>query len=214
MTLKINEIFQSIQGESTWAGLPFVFIRLTGCNLRCSYCDTRYAYDEGTDWQVEKIVRHISRYQCNRVTVTGGEPLFQAGTPFFVAQLLELGYTVTVETNGSLDIGSLDSRCVRIVDIKCPSSGMEKHNLWANLNILTHNDQLKFVIADRADFEFACDTVKMLKDRLPAGHILFSPAYGVLPGQMLAQWIIDGHMDTRMQLQLHKYIWPREDRGR
>ena len=213
MTFIINEIFHSIQGESTLAGLPFVFVRLTGCNLRCRYCDTRYAYKEGRPMEIGEVLSHVARFNCERVTITGGEPLLQEATSGLVSQLINSRFQVSVETNGSLDISALDQRCTRVVDIKCPSSGMQQHNLPSNLKQLGVNDQLKFVIADREDFEFACRTIGEMDHQLSAGNILFSPAHTQLAPRALANWMIEAGTDARLQLQLHKYIWPDIDRG-
>ena len=213
MTLIVNEIFHSIQGESSLAGLPFVFVRLTGCNLRCRHCDTKYAYDEGTPWSVERIVGHATRFSCRRITVTGGEPLTQAMTPQLIAQLLDQDLLVTLETNGSMDVASVDPRCIKIVDVKCPSSGMHERNLWNNLKHLNQQDQIKFVIADKPDFDFACEKAATVGDRIPAGQILFSPVHGILPPEQLAGWMLETRMEARLQIQLHKYLWPAIQRG-
>jgi len=209
MSLKVNEIFYSIQGESSWAGLPFVFVRLTGCNLRCSYCDTRYAYDEGEETTVERILQQIKAYNCRRVEITGGEPLLQKETPALVSRLLAEGYTVLMETNGSLDINLVDNRCLRIVDIKCPMSGMSGKNDLANIERLTVGDELKFVIADQDDFAFARD----IAVREPCRKINFAPVSGKLSPQLLAEWILEHRLNVRLQLQLHKIIWQPERRG-
>lgn len=213
MSLTISEIFPSIQGESSWAGLPFVFVRLTGCNLRCRYCDTRYAYDEGRTMSLDTVVRRVADFGCPRVTLTGGEPLLQASTPELAGALSDRGYIVTVETNGSLDIGVLDARCHRIMDIKCPSSGMQHHHRWANLDLLTPRDEVKFVVADRDDFQYALDILPRLANRPAAAQILFSPAHGILPPRQLADWLLETRTDARLQLQLHKILWPDQDRG-
>lgn len=214
MALTINEIFYSIQGESTWAGLPFVFIRLTGCNLRCRYCDTQYAYTQGTVWTIDKILAHVAKLRCRHIAVTGGEPLLQTDTPLLIEQLLESGFTTTIETNGSQDVGVLDPRCIKVVDVKCPSSEMMAKNDWNNFKQITRHDQVKFVIADRIDFEFACKTLETISETLPIQQILFSPVHGVLAADELAQWMLDSHIQARLQIQLHKYLWPHVDRGR
>lgn len=213
MTLIINEIFHSIQGESSLAGLPFVFVRLTGCNLRCRHCDTRYAYDEGGPWPVSRIIDQVAGFHCPRVTVTGGEPLMQATTPHLITRLLDRGWLVTLETNGSMDVEPVDPRCIKIVDVKCPSSGMHDHNLWGNLAHLNPQDQVKFVVADKADFAFAREKAADLDGRVPVGQILFSPVHGVLPPERLARWMIEDRVEGRLQLQLHKYLWPDKQRG-
>ncbi len=209
MPLQVNEIFYSIQGESSWAGLPFIFIRLTGCNLRCSYCDTRYAYDEGEKTTIEGILPQIKAYDCLRVEITGGEPLLQEETPALVSRLLAAGYTVLMETNGSLNINLVDSRCHRIVDIKCPSSGMAGKNDLANIERLTAGDELKFVIANQEDFAFA----REIAVRASRHKINFAPVSGSLSPQILAGWILENNLNVRLQLQLHKIIWQPERRG-
>jgi 7-carboxy-7-deazaguanine synthase len=213
VALRINEIFHSIQGESIDAGLPFVFIRLTGCNLRCRYCDTQYAYDEGQWLENDIILKQLSRFGCARVTLTGGEPLLQAQTPELVTLLLENGFHVSVETNGSMDISALDARCIKVMDVKCPSSGMHQHNRLSNLKLLGSGDQLKFVIADQADFEFACRFAGGLGKTLLPGNILFSPAHRQLAGAQLADWMLQAGTNARLQIQLHKYLWPDIERG-
>lgn len=213
MALIVNEIFYSIQGESTWSGLPFVFVRLTGCNLRCRYCDTVYAYEEGSPWEIERILDYVKQFHCPRLTLTGGEPLMQAQTPDLVSRLVDQGITVTLETNGSRDIAKVDQRCIKIMDIKGPSSGMQHHTHWENLDLLRMSDQVKMVIADRNDFDFACSVTQKLGKRIPAGHILFSPAHGRLSAPRLADWMIGTRVDARLQIQLHKYLWPDKTRG-
>ncbi|KJS30403.1 MAG: hypothetical protein VR64_17115 [Desulfatitalea sp. BRH_c12] len=213
MALIINEIFHSLQGESSWTGLPFTFVRLTGCNLRCRYCDTEYAYTEGAPWPVDAVVAHVKTFGCPRVTITGGEPLMQSQTPALISALIETGFLVTLETNGSLDIGHLDRRCIKIVDFKGPSSGMQDHNRWSNVDCLSAEDQVKFVIADKGDFDFARAAATDLLKKIPAGHILFSAAHPLLPVDKLARWILDAHVEARLQIQLHKYIWPTVPRG-
>jgi len=211
MALEVNEIFHSIQGESSWSGQPCVFIRLTGCNLRCAYCDTSYAYEQGRFIEIPEIVERVRRLRCDLVEVTGGEPLIQAETPPLIAGLLDAGHTVLLETNGSIDIGVVDPRCVRIMDIKCPSSGMAGQNDLRNLKKLGAQDELKFVIASREDYEFARD----LLSTLPAARskINFSPVFGSLALRSLAEWILEDRLPVRLNLQLHKIIWGPETRG-
>ena len=213
MRLTVNEIFYSIQGESTHAGRPCVFVRLTGCNLRCRYCDTRYAYHQGSEMPVARVVAQLNAFNCKLAAITGGEPLLQAATPLLVEQLLEAGYRVLVETNGSLNIDCVDRRCTRIMDVKCPSSGEQTRNDGANFGRLTENDQVKFVVGDRPDFDFAWAALTALPRHLPGGQILFAPQFGRLPPERLARWILDAHIEVRLQLQLHKLIWPDRDRG-
>lgn len=214
MSLKVNEIFHSIQGESSYAGLPCVFIRLTGCNLRCSYCDTRYAYDEGEARETGQVLETVSRFGCRLVEITGGEPLLQEETPALAGLLLENGHTVLVETNGSMDIGILDPRCVRIVDVKCPSSGMAGRNDPRNLRRLTERDELKFVLGCREDYEFAKRTVQEnLSSAAARCTVNFSPVFGALPPRTLAEWMLQDRLPARLNLQLHKIIWDPTQRG-
>ena len=213
MALIVNEIFNSLQGESTLAGLPFVFIRLTGCNLRCAYCDTTYAYEQGDPWEIDAVTAHLGRYSTRRVTITGGEPLMQTDTPFLISALLDAGYLVSLETNGSLPIETVDERCIRVMDIKCPSSGMHDNNRMKNIDYLTDSDQVKFVITDRSDFDFAVRLLPDLYAKILPDHILFSAAHNTLPASLLAQWLLDDQVEARLQLQLHKYLWPDVARG-
>ena len=214
MALKVNEIFHSIQGESTYAGQPCVFIRLTGCNLRCSYCDTTYAYEEGSFLEAEEIVEKVKGFGCSLVEVTGGEPLIQNETPELIRTLLDLDYSVLLETNGSKDIGMADKRCVKIVDIKCPSSGEEKSNDFENLNRLDKGDELKLIIADRTDYDFAIDIISRIsEDRKKGIHIHFSLCFGKIEPRELAEWILNDRLNVRLNLQLHKYVWPPDIRG-
>lgn len=210
--LKVNEVFHSIQGESTFAGLPCTFIRLTGCNLRCSYCDTAYAYEEGKEWSVPDLIDYAKNYQSPLVEVTGGEPLLQAGTPELVRALLGEGCEVLVETNGSLDISVIDKRAVIIMDMKCPDSGMSDKNLFSNVGCLKPRDEIKFVIASEGDYLWA---KSMIREHRLEGTcaILFSSVYGKLQPSRLAEWILRDDIKVRLQLQLHKYIWGPERRG-
>lgn len=212
--LRVNEIFYSIQGESTFAGFPCIFIRMTGCNLRCTYCDTTYAYEEGDDIQLESILTTIKKFDCSLIEVTGGEPLIQNETPELISALIKNGYIVLLETNGSQDISAVDTRCIRIVDIKCPSSGMDNKNYWKNLDYITLNDQLKFVIAHRQDYLYAkkvLDTpaIKARKKLL----IHFSPVFNKIDLKDLAEWILADNLPVRLQIQLHKYIWGEHTKG-
>jgi 7-carboxy-7-deazaguanine synthase len=214
VVLKVNEIFYSIQGESSCAGYPCVFVRLTGCNLRCSYCDTRYAYHEGEDLEIGEILDRVRVYRCSLVAVTGGEPLVQEQTPLLILRLLDEGFKVLMETNGSLDIARVDQRCVRIVDVKCPSSGEVERNNLENLTRLTERDELKFVIGDRADYEYAIGILKQSNHNpLRVGHVHFSPIFGKIAPNVLASWILEDHLAARLNLQLHKIIWNPEQRG-
>lgn len=211
MAIKVNEIFYSIQGESSWAGRPCIFIRLTGCNLRCAYCDTRYAYEQGRVMEIWEILKRIREAGCDLVEVTGGEPLLQAETPELIATLLDAGYTVLLETNGSLDIGPVDKRCARIIDIKCPTSGMCGRNDLQNLRKLGARDELKFVIGTREDYEFARHVLSTIP--APRYTINFSPVSGAVEPCLLARWILEDRLAVRLNLQLHKIIWGAEARG-
>ncbi|MEJ2156927.1 MAG: radical SAM protein [Desulfobacteraceae bacterium] len=209
----MTEIFYSIQGESVWSGLPCGFIRLSGCNLRCHYCDTPYAYEPGQPMPVDEIIDRINRYGCPRVTVTGGEPLLQEASPSLVSKLIKKGYQVSVETNGSFDIERLDRGCIKIVDVKCPSSGMQDHNRMENLRVLGPEDQIKFVIAGKQDFDFSLALAKRISSDVESERIWFSPASGILPANRLAKWMLESNACGRLQLQLHKILWPDKDRG-
>jgi 7-carboxy-7-deazaguanine synthase len=210
--LIINEIFHSIQGESTHAGRPCVFIRLTYCNLRCTWCDTEYAFEEGQRMSLEEIIRQVKRYSCPLVEVTGGEPLVQEGSLLLMKRLCDEGFETLLETGGSLDISRVDPRVRKIVDIKCPGSGMEKKNLWTNIPALGPSDEVKFVIADRQDFDWAVEVIRrhQLHERCPV-HL--SPVFGGLHPAELSQWTLEAGLSVRVQLQLHKYIWEPETRG-
>ena len=213
MTLLVNEIFYSIQGESLHSGRPCTFIRLTGCNLRCSYCDTRYAYEEGEQMEIGKILERIAAYRCPLVEITGGEPLFQNDTPILIQKLLEKGYDVMMETNGSFNISKVDKRCMKIVDIKCPSSGQSDNNDLGNLRRLNSKDQVKFVIGNREDYEYANNIMMLIHADFPVDRVLFSPVTGKMAPADLARWILDDNLNVRLHLQLHKIIWPGIVRG-
>ena len=214
MALKVNEILYSIQGESSYAGYPCAFVRMTGCNLRCTYCDTRYAYDEGEELEIFEILDRVRSYSCPLVEVTGGEPLVQEETPSLILCLLDAGFKVLLETNGSLDIGRTDPRCIRIVDMKCPSSGEVERNDLDNLRRLTGRDELKFVLRDRSDYEYARGILQLM-NQTPArvGHIHFSPVFGELAPDLLAGWILEDRLEARLSLQIHKIIWDPVQRG-
>ena len=214
MALTVNEIFHSIQGESSFSGKPCVFIRLTGCNLRCSYCDTQYAYDKGSPIEINEIIRISASYKCPLIEITGGEPLIQEETPALIRHLLDGGYQVLVETNGSQDIGITDDRCIRIVDIKCPSSGEHKSNDLENLFRLTDRDEIKFIIGDRNDYKFAKEILDLFYYKSARQNTIhFSPVSGILPPDRLVKWIMKDHLNVRLNLQLHKIIWPHKQRG-
>jgi len=213
MTLLVNEIFCSIQGESLEAGRPCVFVRLSGCNLRCSYCDTRYAFEGGRAMTIDEIEKSVRSYGINLVEITGGEPLLQAETPLLARRFLEDKMELLVETNGSLDIDIIDRRCIRVVDVKCPSSNEALKNDPENAGRLTANDQLKFVIQNRQDYCYAKEFIGSRWGNSPPCPILFSPVLSSLNPAMLASWILADRLDVRLQLQLHKIIWPGRDRG-
>ena len=214
MSLKINEIFYSIQGESLFAGLPCVFVRLSGCNLRCAYCDTAYAYEEGLVMPLGDIINRIAGYDgCRLVEITGGEPLIQKDTPLLVNELIDGGYRVLIETNGSMDIGRLNPKCIKIMDIKCPSSNESNSLHKPNLMQLKDQDQVKFVISDETDYRYAKQMLPMIQGKIPGSHILFSPVHGILSPDQLARWILSDHLGVRLHLQLHKVIWPGVERG-
>jgi 7-carboxy-7-deazaguanine synthase len=211
--LRVNEIFHSIQGESTWSGCPCVFVRLTGCNLRCSWCDTEYAFYEGRQMEVGEIIDRIGAHACTLVEVTGGEPLLQKGVNALFAALLSGGYTVMVETSGERDLSAVDPRVIKIMDLKCPGSGECERNRWSNLAYLTARDEVKFVIADRRDYEWARSVIGEhgLAARVKA--VLMSPVFGRLEAADLASWVLADRLPARLQLQMHKHIWPPTTRG-
>ena len=213
MALMINEIFYSIQGESTFAGHACVFVRLTGCNLRCTYCDTRYAYEEGQTLAVNQIVEKVATFGCNLVEITGGEPLLQADTGHLVEKLIHDGFQVLMETNGSLDIGGIHPACIKIIDIKCPDSNAADQCDLENLQRMSSSDQVKFVISSRHDYRYAKKIMARIPAKVPPGNVLFSPVRDRLPGRELAAWILEDGLRARLQLQLHKVIWPDIERG-
>src|SRR5215510_3556401 len=203
--LTINEIFYSVQGESSYAGQPCVFVRLTACDLRCSWCDTPYAFHEGSKRELDAIWREVDTFGCSLVEITGGEPLLQTDVYPLMQQLLDRGHTVMLETGGHRSIANVPAGVIRIVDVKCPGSGESDKNDWSNLELVTKSDEVKFVIRDRADYEFARKVVAdhELLDRCAAA--LFSPVHGVLPARDLAAWILEDRLPVRLQLQAHKY---------
>ncbi len=210
--LVVNEIFHSIQGESTHIGRPCVFVRLTCCNLRCTYCDTAYAFEEGEDMSVEDVVGAVKSYDCNLVEVTGGEPLLQPEVHQLMTILCNEGMEVLLETSGSIDISVVDPRVKRIVDFKCPSSGMEKRNLWDNIHYIRESDEIKFIIGTREDYEWVKDIIQKY-DIIAGCPVLMGVVYGVLEPRILAEWILADHLRVRYQLQIHKYIWTPDARG-
>ena len=212
MSLKVNEIYYSIQGESTHVGRPCIFIRLTYCNLRCTYCDTEYAFYEGKDIEIPEIMAKIKQWNCNLVEVTGGEPLFQDECIDLLNELTNQNYEVLLETGGSLSISDVPIEIVRIVDFKCPSSGMEKNNLWSIVKDLQPHDEVKFVIGDREDFDWAKEMLNKysLNEKC---SILFSPTFGKIDPSLIVEWILEGDIPVRMQLQMHKHIWESDRKG-
>ena len=211
--LTVNEIFHSIQGESTFAGEPCVFVRLTACDLRCSWCDTPYAFYEGRKMSIDEVITQVERFACSLVEVTGGEPLLQADVYPLMLRLLASGKTVLIETGGHRSIEHIPEGVVRIMDVKCPGSGENEKMDWANLARLTSADQVKFVIQDRTDYEFARDLVAREGLTLRVAAVLFSPVHGVLDPRLLAEWILEDRLPVRLQLQAHKYIWSPDTRG-
>jgi 7-carboxy-7-deazaguanine synthase len=208
-TLVVHEVYVSLQGESTWAGLPCTFVRLSACHLRCSWCDTPHAFDEGVRRTVDDVVAEAHARGPALVEVTGGEPLLQPGVYPLMARLADLGHTVLLETSGSLDVSRVDPRVIKIVDLKCPGSGEERHNRWENLGLLGPRDEIKFVLADRADYEWAREVIRS-RD---LARVLLSVAHGLLAPADVARWMIEDGLDARFQLQMHKVIWDPTARG-
>ena len=211
--LTINEIFHSIQGESTHAGRPCVFVRLTACDLRCRWCDTPYAFHEGRKMTVDEVVADVESRGCPVVEVTGGEPLLQPDVYPLMQRLLDAGKTVLIETGGHRSIAQVPPGVIRIVDVKCPGSGESEKNDWANLAHLRATDEVKFVLADRPDYDFARDVVRREQLDGKVAAVLFSPVHGELDPQQLAEWVIADRLPVRVQLQVHKYIWSPTTRG-
>jgi 7-carboxy-7-deazaguanine synthase len=205
--LRITEIFLSLQGETTFVGLPTVFVRLTGCPLRCGYCDTAYAFSGGSMMPIEDVVAQVVAHRVRHVTVTGGEPLAQPNAIQLLTRLCDEGLSVSLETSGAMDVARVDPRVIKIVDLKTPGSGEMARNLWSNLDHCTPRDQIKFVLCDRRDYDWArlqCDQ-RSLAERV--GEVLFSPCAETLPARALADWIVADRAPVRMQIQLHKYLW-------
>lgn len=210
--LKINEIFFSIQGESSKAGLPCVFVRLTYCNLRCSYCDTEYAFNEGTDKSIPEIIEEVKKYKCNLVEITGGEPLFQKECNELITALCNEGFEVMLETGGSLPIRNVDKRVMIIMDLKCPSSKMMGKNLFENIEYIKTSDEIKFVIGSREDYEWSKKIINKYNLIGKCG-ILLSVIFGELAPVDLVNWILEDKLKVRYQLQMHKIIWHPETKG-
>ena len=211
--LTVNEIFHSIQGESTHTGRPCVFVRLTGCDLRCVWCDTPYAFHEGRKLDVDEVVADVEQYRCDLVEITGGEPLLQEDVYPLMDRLLAAGATVLLETGGHVSVARVPGAVVKVMDVKCPGSGECDRNAWANLSRLTDRDQVKFVIADRVDYEFARDVVRRHTLETRCGAVLFSVVHDVLPPAQLAEWVLADRLPVRLQIQLHKHLWGAETRG-
>jgi 7-carboxy-7-deazaguanine synthase len=211
--LTVNEIFHSIQGESTFAGRPCVFVRLTACDLRCTWCDTPYAFYEGRKLSLEDVLAEVDRFGCPLVEITGGEPLLQEDVYPLMDELLRKGRTVLLETGGHRPITRVPNAVVKIVDVKCPGSGESSSTDWANLDRLAPHDEVKFVIKDRADYEFALDAVRRHRIAGRCAAILFSPVHGVLDPRTLSEWMLADRAPARLQVQLHKVIWPADTKG-
>jgi 7-carboxy-7-deazaguanine synthase len=211
--LTINEIFYSIQGESTRAGEPCVFVRLTACDLRCSWCDTPYAFTEGRKMSIDEVIAAVDAHDCPLVEITGGEPLLQEDVYPLMDRLLAGGRTVMLETGGHRPIARVPRAVRKIVDVKCPGSGESAKNDWNNLALLAPHDEVKFVVADRVDYEFARDVIARYDLANRAAAVLMSPVHGVLDPKTLSEWMLADHLAARLQLQLHKYIWSPSTRG-
>tara|TARA_Y100000739_G_C20432793_1_gene384165 strand:+ start:84 stop:719 length:636 start_codon:yes stop_codon:yes gene_type:complete len=209
--LKINEIFYSIQGESTYSGKPCVFVRLTYCNLRCTYCDSEYSFYEGKDMSIGDIFKKVDSYGCKLVEITGGEPLLQKESIILMKEFLKKKYTVMLETGGSLPITDVPKEVIKIIDFKCPSSKMDHKNDWKILKDIAKHDEIKFVIGDKNDYEWTKEKIKDYK--INDKTILFSPVHDKLESKILSKWILNDKLNVRFQVQLHKYIWSSETRG-
>jgi 7-carboxy-7-deazaguanine synthase len=210
--LKVNEIYYSVQGESTRSGLPCVFVRLTYCNLRCVYCDTEYAFYEGNDYSIDEILTEVKKYDCKLIEVTGGEPLMQDECINLMKELCDDGFEVLLETGGSLPINNVDKRVKIIMDLKCPSSQMVKKNLYKNLDHIKATDEIKFVIGNREDYEWTKEVLSKHK-LIDKCEILFSVVFGVLEPLTLVNWILEDKLNVRFQLQMHKFIWNPQAKG-
>ena len=210
--MRVTEIFHSIQGESSYAGQPCVFVRLTGCPLRCTWCDTEYAFYGGTEQPIDEILSKVDSYECRLVEVTGGEPLAQSDAFPLISTLCDRGYQVLIETSGAIDIASVDRRAHIILDVKCPGSGMTDRMYWPNLNQLTMKDEAKFVLADRKDYDWAREIIAKY-ELTTRCSVLMSPVFGSLEPRQLAEWVLADRLPVRFQLQLHKWIWAPDMRG-
>ena len=212
-SLQITEIFHSLQGETTTVGLPTVVVRLTGCPLRCGYCDTAYAFEGGEKMAIQDILDTVADYKTDYITVTGGEPLAQPQCLELLKQLCDLGYRVSLETSGAMPVEEVDPRVIKIIDLKTPGSGEVSRNLYENINFLQPEDEVKFVICNRQDYDWSCLQIDQLRLRDAGSEILFSPSQGELAPALLAQWILEDKLRVRMQLQTHKVIWG-DEQGR
>jgi 7-carboxy-7-deazaguanine synthase len=211
--LRITEIFNSLQGETRSVGLPTVFVRLTGCPLRCVYCDTAYAFSGGEQQSIESIVAEVQQYASRHVTVTGGEPLAQPNVRVLLAMLCDLDYEVSLETSGAISVEGVDDRVIKVVDLKTPASQECHRNLYENMELLNSQDQVKFVICDRQDYSWAKMQMDQYRLNDRVDEVLFSPSHGELSGRQLAEWILEDGLQVRFQLQLHKYLW-NDEQGR
>jgi 7-carboxy-7-deazaguanine synthase len=212
-TIVINEIYHSIQGESTWAGLPCVFVRLTFCDLRCNYCDTEYAFYEGKKESLGQIFEAVMKFQCPLVELTGGEPLLQKNVLPLMTMLADAGRTILLETSGAHDISAVDPRVHRIVDLKTPGSGEVERNLWSNMEHLTKLDEVKCVIGSREDYEWSREKIQQFRLTTRCHAVLFSPIFGRIDPREIVEWILADNLDVRFQLQMHKFIWTPTKRG-
>ena len=212
MSLKVNEIYFSIQGESSYAGLPCVFVRLTGCNLRCVWCDTEYAFYEGEWKSLDQIVAEIVQFGCQLVELTGGEPLLQKESFALVDKLVEAGFNLLIETGGSISLEKLNPAAIKIMDLKCPGSKMAHKNYWENIDYLTPKDEVKFVLTDRADYDWAVDIMRKYQLNKKA-NVLFSTAFGAIEPIKVVEWILQDKLPVRFQLQMHKFIWHPETKS-
>ena len=212
MNLKINEIYFSVQGESSYSGLPCIFIRLTYCNLRCTYCDSEYSFYDGEKMKIDEILKEVKKYSCNLVEVTGGEPLLQKNCVNLLNELIKNNYDVLLETSGSLSISDIPNKVINIIDFKCPSSKMDSKNMWDNINYLKKNDEIKFVIGDRIDYEWTKQKIEEYKLNQIC-NILISPVYGEIEPKEIVKWILEDNLKVRFQIQMHKEIWPADKKG-
>ncbi len=212
-TLNITEIFSSIQGESSYVGIPTSFIRLSGCNLSCKWCDALYAHTPGTTLSVLDIIDKITPFQNKYACITGGEPLTQENVYILIDKLLKQNYTISIETNGSVNIAKVPDTVKAVIDLKCPASGMDHLTCWENLDKLRPCDEIKFVICNKSDYQYAKDVIKKYDLSNKGPNVLLSPAHGILNPQELSSWILDDHLSTRLNIQVHKYIWPAETHG-